>query len=100
MINENFRKKIATLLAAITASILVFSVAYIVAEENHDCTGEDCPVCVCIERCLDNLRVLGTADDSHEEIFTVEKFFEPPIFRYVCLIVPVTLTNQKVRLDD
>ena len=97
---NNFIKKISAILVAISASVLVFSVAYIISESNHACTGDDCPVCVCIEQCLNNFRTLGTSNDIQSEIFIVEKFFEPPIFIYACLILPVTLISCKVRLDN
>ena len=29
-------------------------------EENHNCTGEDCPVCACIHQAEQNLKNLGT----------------------------------------
>lgn len=33
---------------------------YIAKEENHNCTGEDCPVCACIHQAEQNLKNLGT----------------------------------------
>lgn len=97
---DSFTKKIAILLAATAASVLILSVAYIAAEANHDCAGDDCPVCVCIEQCLNNLRTLGTASEAQAESFIVEKFPAPPIFAYACPSVTITLTNRKVRLDN
>lgn len=98
--NNDFTKKIAAFLAAAAAGVLVLSVAYVVREANHDCIGDDCPVCICIEQCLNNLRTLGTGVEVQAETFIVEKFSAPPILLYVCLIVPVTLINCKVRLDN
>ena len=98
--SKDFTKKIAAILAAATASVMILSVAYIAAEANHDCAGEDCPVCVCIEQCLNNLRTLGTAVEAKPETFIAEKFFNPPAPVYICLIAPITLINRKVRLDN
>ena len=98
--SNDFIKKFSAFLVATTASVLILSVAYIIAESNHDCTGDDCSVCVCIEQCLNNFRTLGTSDEMQAEIFIVEKFSEPPIFIYVCLILSITLINSKVRLDN
>ena len=100
MTGNYFNRKIATALTIVTAGLIVLSAAYIVKEANHDCAGDDCPICVCIEQCLNNFRTLGTATEIHGEIFIVEKFFAATIFLYVCRIVPVTLTRQKVRLDN
>lgn len=100
LIRDDWNKKIAMILAISTISLIILSVCYIVKETNHDCTGEDCPVCVQIEQCLNNFRTLGTGTEIQDKIFVVEKFFEAAIFLYVCLIVPFTLTKQKVRLDN
>ena len=100
LIGDDRNKKISMMLAIVMISLIVLSVGYIVREANHDCTGEDCPVCVQIEQCLNNFRTLGTGMEIQSEIFVVEKFFGLTIFLYVCLIVPFTLTKQKVRLDN
>lgn len=98
--SESFTRRLATLLAVVTASLVVLSVAYIVKEANHDCTGDDCPVCVKIEQCLNNFRTLGTGLETQAVTFVVERFLVALIFLYVCWLEPVTLTNQKVRLDN
>lgn len=100
LIKYAWSKKIALILSVATMSLIVLSVGYVIKEANHDCTGEDCPICVQIEQCLNNFRTLGTGTEIQSDIFVVEKFFEPTIFLYVCLIVPFTLTKQKVRLDN
>lgn len=74
MRNDNFSKKIAAFLAATAASIFIVSVAYVAAEANHDCAGDNCPVCACIVQCLTNLRLLGTVAEPQTETFIVEKF--------------------------
>lgn len=99
LIRDAWSKKIALMLTIGTMSLIILSVGYVVKEANHDCTGEDCPVCVQIEQCLNNFRTLGTGTRIQSEIFVIEKFFEPTFFLYVCLIVSFTLTKQKVRLD-
>lgn len=100
MIFNKVGRKIALGLTVITASLIVLSVAYTVKEASHDCAGKDCPICVCIEQCLNNFRMLGTGTEVQAEIFVVEKFFELAILLYICLMVPFTLTAQKIRLDD
>nr|MCR5719967.1 hypothetical protein [Lachnospiraceae bacterium] len=39
--------------------IVLFSSFYIAAEADHDCCGEDCPICDCIHRCENTLRGIG-----------------------------------------
>lgn len=98
---EDLKKKFAKFLIVITTGLIIFSLAYIVKETNHDCTGDnDCPICVRIEQCINNFRTLGTSGEIKSDIFISGNFFIQEIFIYVCLIVPFTLVNCKVRLDD
>jgi hypothetical protein len=39
--------------------IALFSAFYLAAEAGHDCAGEDCPICACIQRCESALRGFG-----------------------------------------
>ena len=39
--------------------IVLYSAVYIAAEADHDCCGEDCPVCACIHQCEITLRGAG-----------------------------------------
>lgn len=31
--------------------VVLFSAFYIAAEADHDCGGDDCPICACIQQC-------------------------------------------------
>lgn len=46
-------------LAAMLAGMLL-SVCFIAAEADHDCSGEDCPICVFLTLCEQNIRQLKT----------------------------------------
>ena len=54
--------------------ILLFSAFFIAVEAEHDCCGEDCPVCVCIRQCENTLH--GVVDGTEAQL---------------CFIVPVLL---------
>ena len=49
-------------LAAVVASALIFamlfSACFIVAEADHDCSGDDCQICRQISICVDSLKSL------------------------------------------
>lgn len=47
---------LAVLFAVVLFFILLGSALYIAAEENHDCTGRDCPVCQQLRVCEHNLQ--------------------------------------------
>ena len=51
----------AGVLAAVLAFVMLFSVAYIAEETDHDCTGVNCAVCHQINACENLLKSLGLA---------------------------------------
>ena len=52
-------RKLALLLALAVCFVMLFSVFYIAAEADHDCIGEDCPICYQIRVCETTLTSLG-----------------------------------------
>ena len=38
-------KKLAAIMSVIFVALLVFSFCFVIAESDHDCSGEDCHVC-------------------------------------------------------
>ena len=52
---------LAILLAAMVLFVMLSSACYIAIEANHDCVGEDCPICCQISVCEHTLRSAGQA---------------------------------------
>ena len=52
-ITKQNRKAFAILLVLVFS--LLFSSVYMILEAEHDCTGEDCPVCAALLQCEENL---------------------------------------------
>ena len=96
------RKRFGALLLAIgLCAVMAVSFAFIAAEADHDCTGEDCPICEAIAVNIRLLRTLGLALLALTAFFFLRcgqaarcrqdrqnRFF------------PGTLVSWKVRLDD
>jgi len=56
------QKRIGALILCIgMALVLAVSAAFIIHEADHDCSGEDCPVCRMIAANINLLRTLGLA---------------------------------------
>lgn len=56
------KKKIAAILLAVAVLLVVlYSALFIAAETNHDCTGENCPICYQINVCQNALKNLSSA---------------------------------------
>ena len=56
------KKKIAAILLAVTVMfVMLYSALFIAAEADHDCVGENCPICYQISVCENTLKNLSFA---------------------------------------
>lgn len=56
------KKRIAAAFLAVTILlVLLFSAAFIAAEADHDCAGENCPICDQIAACQNILKTFSLA---------------------------------------
>lgn len=53
------RRIAAAVMSAAVVLVLLFSTLYLVEEADHDCTGEDCPICDCMAWCGSFLRQIS-----------------------------------------
>lgn len=79
---------------------MFFSTAYIIRETNHNCTGENCPICHEIQICQQILNTVGTA------VLGAAVFSFMPVFLITLTsahrreAAAVTLISLKVKLSD
>ncbi|MCR5332257.1 MAG: hypothetical protein K6E62_13900 [Lachnospiraceae bacterium] len=80
--------------------IVLFSSLFIAAEADHDCVGDDCPICVCIQQCENTLH--GICDGTVALSSVVFSF----IFILFVVAIPVAAVisnspvSRKVRLNN
>ena len=56
------RKRIAAIILAVTVMfVMIGSALFIAAEVDHDCIGENCPICFQINVCRNTLKTLSLA---------------------------------------
>ena len=56
------KKRIAALVLAVTVLfVMLYSALFIAAETDHDCVGENCPICYQINVCQNTLKNLSLA---------------------------------------
>ena len=55
------KRFLSIMLAAMLAFTVLFSVAYVAEETNHDCTGAGCAVCQQLNLCENLLKTVGGA---------------------------------------
>ncbi len=59
MTNIRAKKVIALLFMLILLAFLISSIAFIAHEANHECDGEECPICELIANCSKFIKEVG-----------------------------------------
>ncbi|ADL02788.1 hypothetical protein [Lacrimispora saccharolytica] len=94
------RKLLARLMTLAVIFMLLFSVLFITAESRHNCIGENCPICLEVQACIQVLNNLGTG------LFTVAAVFAATQFFIICTNPVIhrnpshTLVSLKVKLTN
>ena len=93
-------KKISGIMAVMMLFIMLFSAMFIVLHSDHDCTGEDCPVCACLALCQKTIKTMGNTNGTVACIAT-------SVIPLLIVLSPVrlflasdTLVSRKIRLND
>ncbi|MCR5080436.1 MAG: hypothetical protein K6B17_03740 [Treponema sp.] len=92
--------KAKTFFAVLIFSVSIFSVFYVALEKNHQCSGEDCPVCFIfnlIERGFELFFISATVKNCKSS----KRIFKP----FICFISSYilklnTLVSQKIRMNN
>ncbi len=90
----------AAVLAALVALVALSSVVFMISHAEHDCAGEDCPVCAQLYACAQNLKHLAAAAGV---VFAVVVF--AAVLRMLAdgkagVYAPRTPVALKVKLSD
>jgi len=96
------RKRAGALLLCIgLVLVLSVSTAFIAHEADHDCTGEDCPVCLVLAINLRLLRAAGLALPVLTALFSLPASASARGRRNGCASFrPGTPVSWKIRLND
>ena len=91
-------------MAAAICVFLIFvtfaSLFYVAREEDHNCTGKDCPICACIHQVKQVLRNLGTTPAVDFCSTPVILASETVVLLCFWIVLSISLVHQKVRLND
>ncbi len=80
--------------------VMFFSTAYIIREADHNCTGENCPICHQIQICRQILNTVGTAAFGAAVFSLASVFLTAPTPVHRRESAAVTLISLKVKLSD
>ena len=95
------RKRIcAVLFAAVLCFVAVFSAFIIAAEANHDCIGDGCVFCSCIDICENALKTLTSISVAVLLCISSVSFAAICVCGTKSLIFNPSLVFLKVKLSD
>ncbi len=96
----NGRKITACIMAFMMLLFMLSSFFFISSHVHHNCHGEDCPVCACIQMCENSIRGCGSEAAAVASVIIPILAFILTISAGVNSFTPDTLVSRKVRLDN
>ena len=95
------KKRIISLIVAVAVFfVMLYSALYIAAEANHDCVGENCPICYQISVCENTLKNLSLAVCAVAFAAAFTYTLCRSISSSAAVIPSYTLVSLKVKLTD
>ena len=99
MRNKNYRY-LPLILSAVLFLLMAFSAFYIAEESVHECSGEECPICECLQICEGILY-----ETQGARLIIISALIA---YTFICSIGTVngrlfsfdTLVSEKVRMDS
>ena len=96
----NKKRAIAVIVAAAILLVVIFSSVFIAAEADHDCVGENCPICCQIAVCKGILKILSAAVYISVFAIFVSYIFRERAAAFVPFSDSRTLVSLKIKLSD
>ena len=87
-------------MAVLMFFIMLFSASFIAIEADHDCTGEDCPICACIAQCENTLHQIGDGVAVQAAVIVPVFFMLIPAVLFADDFTRETPVSRKVRLNN
>ena len=94
-------KRAATgIMAGLMLVIMLFSVLYIAHEADHNCSGEDCAICACIQQCENLLRHSRSAVSFSAAVSLSFSCLIPFLCLSASVLAAETPVSAKIRLNN
>ena len=97
---KNAHRIIAGIMGMMMLVMMLFSFFYIAAESRHNCCGDDCPVCACIDHCMRTIRQVNTAAKVSVAVIIPFLLVLVSTLTAVYVVSGETLVSRKVRMDN
>ena len=100
MMQSRYTKTFAAITAIAMLLVILLAGIFIALEADHDCEGEDCPVCECIEQCQGTLHQLGSVTVTGMAVLFPILLLIASGIHFVRVIRRETPVSIKVRLNN
>ena len=96
----NSNRIIAAIMGFMMLVVVLVSASYVAVEAVHDCTGEECPICACINQCENTLRQVGGGVElQFDSVFSVF-FILIMAVSGSAILTAETPVSRKIRLNN
>ena len=97
----DLRKIAAAMICMVLLFVLLFSISYIMLESDHDCCGENCHICECLEACGNALQMFRCgAGTSSQTVVAAHAFLIVFTLGFTSLVLDrETPVSDKIRLN-
>ncbi len=97
---KNKKRIVALIMAVIFFSLMLLFSFYIAKEINHDCVGDNCPICQEISICENILRNISNDIAINGFVFIYTYISYKIILLYNPIFSKITLVSLKVKLSN
>ncbi|MCR5300809.1 MAG: hypothetical protein K6E49_00045 [Lachnospiraceae bacterium] len=80
--------------------IVLFSTTFIVVHVHHNCSGDDCPICACMQQCERTLRGFGSTVPDAVSVYVPLVLIFIIISSQAGSYTMSTPVSEKVRLNN
>lgn len=94
------RRIAAGVICLLMVFFIIFSVVFIIVEADHDCCGEGCAICTCIEQSENAIRSMRDAAVPEITEAICVLFCLAAVHLYTPVIREETPVSDKVRLNN
>ena len=94
------RRVMSAVLAALVLVVLLSSSLFIIDHADHDCIGEDCPICGQIYLCTQTLKTLSLAVIAAAVFYAFSALLSITIRQAETIYVQPTPVSLKVKLTN
>ncbi len=98
--NKTKQRGAACIMAVMMLLVVLLSSFFIAVHADHDCTGEDCPICASIQHCENAIRGIGSGVTAVSAVIVPVLISLLLISGGVALFQFDTPVSTKVRLNN